>query len=87
MAAITKKDLIINGSNYYKENFFVEQAKQYPVVFEDIADPERIATKNGYTSAQWPLIMRFNRILDPIEELVPGIYLLMPTPGDLNALK
>ena len=85
--AITKKNTRFNDSSFFESPEFITSETPYYAVEEDTADPGRIALKFGFLHSQWPLIMAFNSITDPLTELVPGARLIIPSIGDVRNLK
>jgi len=81
---ISKGYLRYTDSNFYKKLVFKFEPWRHRVTFEDINDPGRVTFKYGLPFASWPLILKFNAIVDPFEDLVTGIVLLIPTLKELK---
>ena len=85
--AISKADLRINKSDYHFVPEFNSETSYHTITQEDAADPGRIVSKYGFNHDMWKVILKFNEVVDPIDELVPGMVLLIPQRGDLQKLK
>jgi hypothetical protein len=85
--AITKEDLRETESNIYKETNFFEDPIQHIITEEDVHDPGRITILYDLPFDTWPLILRYNVIVDPIDQMIPGNILFIPTIRELRRLK
>lgn len=85
--SVTIDDIRINESDYFHSLEFSSIPSTYILKHEDIADPGRIALKSGYRHNLWPIILKYNNIVDPMEELVVGLTLQIPAREDINRLK
>ena len=84
---ITKTDYRETGSNRYVTLKFTQEPVTYLVTQDDIYDPGRIALNFGYPIDLWPIILKFNNILDPLADLDPGDQLLIPTLADIKRFR
>ena len=85
--ALTKDTLRLNNSDYYKIPKIREQPINHTLTFEDVADPGKVALNYGFSHEMWKVLLRFNSIVDPIDELIPGLILSIPNAEDLKRLK
>ena len=84
---LSKGDLRIEGSNFYKENQFFEEPIKHTVTIEDIYDPGRITFIYDYPFEYWNIILRYNNVVDPFEDITPGMTLLIPSKKDLRDIE
>ena len=85
--SVSKDDLRINESDYYKIPTLREQPTNHRLTADDVADPGRIALTYGFSHDMWKVILKFNSIVDPIDELIPGLLLEIPSQGDVQRLR
>ena len=85
--AVNKDNLSINNSNYYRDLPISEEPSYYTVTNEDAADPGRVALKFRHKHDIWRIILKFNKIVDPIEEMTAGTVLRIPSKADISNLK
>ena len=84
---ITKEDLRIPESSYFKTPIFYRSGLTIFIPEEDAYDPGKIALNANLDHEQWSLLMAFNVIIDPLEELYPGRTLLIPDIFDIKRIK
>jgi len=84
---ITKEDTRVYDSSYFVRPTYYSSGTTVIVAEEDAYDPGKIALKAGLDHEQWSLLMAFNGIIDPIEELYPGSALLIPSISDIKRIK
>lgn len=84
---ITKDDLRLNESDYYEDIILDEQPILHTVTEEEASDPGRIALAFGYTHEQFKIILRYNGLIDPFDEVVPGFIMNIPSLQDIQKLR
>jgi hypothetical protein len=84
---ISKGDLRIPDSNFYEIPNLKEEPIAHTVTDEDVNDPGRITHLYDYPFDTWAVIMRFNNIVDPINDLVPGLVIYIPSKRDLKEIE
>jgi hypothetical protein len=84
---ITKEHLRVTTSSYFKTPDVINTYSRYTVTKDDVSDPSRIALKVGWAHNQWPLLLAFNSITDPINELTVGSSIIIPNNEDVKVLK
>jgi hypothetical protein len=84
---LTKENLRVEDSNFYNIPVINEEPIRHRVTDEDVYDPGRIMFLYEYPFDQWPVILRFNNIIDPFEDLIPGMVLQIPTKQSLKDLE
>ena len=84
---ITKENLRVTTSSYFKTPDIFSEYNRYMITEEDAYDPSRIALKMGFSHNQWPLLLAFNSITDPLLELQVGVVLIIPGSEDIKRLK
>ena len=85
--AVTKDDLRINESDYYRIPKFQDEPRYHTITEKDTADPENIAFAYDLSRELWKVVLRFNGIVDPLDDLVVGNTLAVPTISDIQRLK
>ena len=84
---ITKEHLRIKDSNFYDTPDFIEEPIKHTVTDEDINDPGRVTHMYGYKFNLWSVILRFNNVVDPFDDLEPGMVILIPDKKDLRKIE
>lgn len=84
---ITKSILRYTDSNSYKDIIITEEPIKYIVSDEDVYNIGRITFIFGLPFNSWPIILRYNNIIDPIDEINPGMILYIPTLKELKKLE
>lgn len=84
---LTKNLLRYPDSNAYKDVIFTDEPIKYTVTDEDVYNIGRVTFLFGLPFNTWPIILRFNGIIDPIDEIEPGITLYIPTIKELKKLE
>lgn len=84
---LTKEDLRETDSNFYKDFTFKEEPTKHMITDEDQFDPGRVMFLYDLPFDYWPIIMKLNGIVDPINDLEPGLIILIPTNSELRKLK
>ena len=85
--SISKADLRINNSDYFREILMSKVPKYHVITELDVADPGRIALTYGFTHDLWKIILKYNHVVDPIDELSAGEILQIPDNEELKSLK
>jgi hypothetical protein len=84
---IVKADLRIKDSNFYKSILFKDEPTTYTITDEDVYDPGRIAIMKDLPFELWSVIMRMNNVVDPFNDLIPGLVLYIPTLRELKKIE
>lgn len=85
--AVKKENLRYSESNFYKKPTFEGEPLVHIVDEEDLFDPGRLTHIYDLPFNSWPLILRFNDIVDYIEEVEAGDTLLIPSIKDLKNIE
>lgn len=82
MADITN-NLHIEGSLFYKSVIVNTPYKYYTINDDELYKPYLIATRNGYPKNYWKIILRTNKVTNPLE-LKEGQLLIIPTQNEID---
>jgi len=83
---VTKENLRYKDSNIYKDVPFIAEPTKYVVTDEDALDPGRICFVFGYPFDFWPILMRYNNIVDPLS-LEAGVEIYIPPLQEIQKLE
>jgi len=80
---ISKDDLRINGSDYFKSFDPKFPPNSYVIQKEDEGDPGRICFRNNLPFGVWNFILKYNNVVDPLLDFKSGDVLLIPDRRDI----
>lgn len=75
----TGKQRSIFKSAYKNARFILRPGRRITVSQQDIANLPGIAYREYGSTDLWRIILSFNGIKDPIQDIVPGTVLILPT--------
>jgi hypothetical protein len=84
---VTKETLRYLDSNVYKDVQFKNEPKQYIITDEDALDPGKICLSLGYPFDFWPILLKYNNIVDALAELLPGMTIYVPPLAEIQKLE
>jgi hypothetical protein len=84
---VTKANITIGDSFFYRDLKVTDSPNIYTVKYEDLQDPGRIALSVGYDFDLWPIILRYNGIVDPIDGMFSGMKIFIPTQTELKNIR
>lgn len=74
------------SANYLNIRFLLKARDTYQVTTADSCNLPGIAHKVYGDKGYWWIIGMYNGIIDPVQDLVPGLVLQLPAISDINAM-
>jgi hypothetical protein len=84
---LKKEQLHIPLSNFYIRFPFKEEPIRHLVTDDDLYDPGKLAFKYNFPFSYWSIILRYNGIVDPINDIEVGMILYIPSAKELKNLE
>ena len=84
---ITKKNLREKDSNFYKSLKFIDEPILFTISDDEVTDFGKIMFALNYPFEYWNIILKYNDVIDPFEDLPAGTTLLIPPQKDLVNLE